>query len=86
MIWKFLKRYTTVKFFPVTVQPIPDNPPCIGVWFNGETTPWGSDIECARAAHKYLGVPVLCDPGEQYPLPQQFLKITKAGESIVCVD
>ena len=72
--------------FPVTVQPIPDRPPCIGVWFNGEKTPWKSDVECARAAHKNLGVPVLCDPGEEYPLPQQFLKITKTGESVVCVD
>lgn len=70
---------------PITVQEVPDNPPCIGVWFNAESTPWGSNIECARDAYKSLGGSILCDPGDEYPLPDQFLRISAKGERIVRV-
>ena len=68
---------------PITIQKIPENPPCIGVCFNAEPTPWGSSIECARDAYKFLGGSILCDPGEKHPLPDLFLRISVAGERII---
>ena len=47
----------------------------------------GSDIEFARAAHKYLGVPVLCDPGEEISSTtavSKFLFVKRVRVSFQC--
>ena len=84
--FKYLTAEHSGVEFPIVLQSEVDNPTSIGVWFNGETTPWESDAECARAAHRFLGVPVTCDPGEEYPAPGLMLRITEEGESIVNLD
>lgn len=74
------------KKLPVIVQKVVEDGPFVGIWFNSESTPWNSDCECAREAFDYFGKTVQCDPGEKYPLPNQFFQISKSGEEIVQID
>ncbi|WP_237065866.1 hypothetical protein [Microbulbifer guangxiensis] len=71
---------------PVIIQKNVENLDLTGVWFNSEITPWSSDLECAREAFYSLNKTVLCDPGEEYPSPTQFLEISENGEKLITIE
>lgn len=58
----------------------------ISVWFRGKIIPWTSHLECAKDAYQYLKIPIICDPGKEYPYPGDFMLIDENGERIVDVD
>ena len=39
----------------------------ISLWFNTPTSPWDTDVDCARDAARELGCTVRCDPGSHFP-------------------
>jgi len=38
-----------------------DDGPFMSVWFNTQSRPWATDVDCARAAARALGCAVRCD-------------------------
>ncbi len=70
---------------PVIVQKNVEDLNLTGVWFNSEVTPWASDMDCAREAHRALRKTVQCDPGDDYPHPDQFMEISENGERLLTI-
>ena len=78
--------YRAVDFepaIPIMFQLQVEGGPFVGIWFDSDKTPWPSDLECARAAFKALGLPVMCDPGPEHHDQDDFLRIDDSGESLV---
>lgn len=73
---------------PVVVTPSMEDGPFIGIWFNSASTPWDTDVDCARDAARELGCTVRCDPGRHYPeiAPQSsvFMEILGDHEQLIC--
>ena len=68
---------------PVVIQKKVEDGPFVGVWFNADHTPWGDDRACAPDAWQHFQVAVQCDPGDEFPEPDQFLQIDKNGEWVI---
>ncbi|WP_262927457.1 hypothetical protein [Phytohalomonas tamaricis] len=51
------------------------------LWFDSAATPWARDVDCARAANRFLGVEVRCSLGSWQPGddPDRFFKISPDG-------
>ena len=53
------------------------------VWFKSNHTPWPTDIDCARDAHKFLNKEARCSTGSWENEEGGWLKINQQGETKV---
>tara|TARA_B100000029_G_C17309863_1_gene863967 strand:- start:63 stop:416 length:354 start_codon:yes stop_codon:yes gene_type:complete len=53
------------------------------VWFKSNHTPWKTDLDCAREAHKFMQKEVRCSAGSWSNKEEGWLKINQQGESKV---
>jgi len=52
---------------PVVLTRSMEDGPSASLWFNTPSTPWETDVDCARDAARVLGCTVRCDPGASVP-------------------
>jgi len=68
------------------VTPGIENGPFVSLWFATASSPWNTDVDCARDAARELECTVRCDPGQHYPeVPPQsprFLEIKGKNERL----
>lgn len=69
----------------VVITPDIENGAFAGVSLRSPQLPWSSDLECARDAHRALGVEIRCDPGDAAPsaAPTQFWFISGSEEGLI---
>jgi hypothetical protein len=72
----------------VVVTPNIEDGPFVGVWFNTHSSPWGTDVECARQAARELACTVRCCPGQDFPevpfwVSDTFLEISGGVEQLI---
>ncbi len=83
---KGARVYTTLEWqppIPIHIQAGIEGGPYTCLWFKSAHTPWRTDAECAREVFAALGVPVQCDPGQEYEHQDDFLRIDGSGERVV---
>lgn len=72
---------------PIIVTPAIESGPFTGVWFNTTSSPWKTELDCARDAARALDCTVRCDPGTSVPglspLASTMLEVTGSAERLV---
>ena len=81
-----VRLYYETRLGTVVLTPGMEDGPFVSAYF-GPSTPWDTDVDCARQAAHEIGCIVRCDPGPQFPdvhpASDIWLEMDRGGERFV---